>query len=140
MLFIFAAKPPSPALFNGFLNALHKLKCCGTNHCIFYGEVIDLVDFLAVGMREFAAGFGPDFVNGASVVGIQKPAWQIPEHLILVFIGAQISGLKISRLYTQVFGNPFDVLLRKKRSSSLTAVGALQAVDLCKNLVVDFLN
>ncbi len=139
MLFIFAAKPPSPAFIDGFVNALHKLKCCGTNHCIFNGEVIDLVDFLAVGMRKFAAGLGPDFVNGTGVVGIQEPAWQILEHLILIFIGSEISGLKVSRLHAQVFGNPFDVLLRKKRAGSFAAVGALKAVDLCKHLIMDFL-
>jgi len=48
--------------------------------------MIDLVDFLSVGMWIFAAGFRADIVDKAGVILREKRAGQALQHLVFVFI------------------------------------------------------
>ena len=53
---------------------------------VFNREMIDLVDFLSVGMWIFAAGFRADIVDKAGVILREKRAGQALQHLVFVFI------------------------------------------------------
>ena len=57
---------------------------------VFNREMIDLIDFLAVGMWIFAAGFWADIVDKTGVILCEKRAGQTLQYLVIVFIYAEI--------------------------------------------------
>ena len=80
-----------------FHHLLHEEIGSRTDDGVLNREMIDLVDFLAVGMWIFTAGFRADIVDKAGVILREKRAGQTLQHLVIVFIYAKIFFLKISR-------------------------------------------
>ena len=80
-----------------FHHFLHEEIGSRANDGVFNREMIDLVDFLAVGMWIFTAGFWADIVDKAGVILCKKRAGKALQHLVIVLIYAEIFLLKISR-------------------------------------------
>ena len=80
-----------------FHHLLHKEIGSRADDGVFNREMIDLVDFFAVGMWIFAAGFWADIVDKAGVILREETAGQALQHLVIVFIYTKIFFLKISR-------------------------------------------
>lgn len=87
-------------------------------------------------MRVFAAGLGPNFINGAGIICLEKGAWQLLEHPVAVFIQPQVGRLKLPGFEPKVLGHALLVAFRPKRPRGLAAVGAIQAVGFGKNFLV----
>ena len=86
-----------PLFLHSFHHFLYEEIGGRTDDGVFNREMIDLIDFLAVGMWIFAAGFWADIVDKAGVILREKRAGQTLQHLVIVFIYAEIFFLKISR-------------------------------------------
>lgn len=100
--------------------------------------MVDLVDLFAVGMRIFPAGFRAYVVDEAFIVAGQEMTRQALQDFIIVFICTQEFRFKVGRLQAQVSGDALNVFFGEERTSGFATVGALQAVDFCKNLFMRF--
>ena len=60
--------------------------------------------------------------------------------MVAIFVYLQIGLDKSLRLHPEVFGDPFDVLVCKKRAGGLAAIGTLQTIDAREGLLVQLLH
>lgn len=90
----------------------------------------------AVGMRVVSTGFGAHIINGAVVVGAQKRAGRLVEHIIPVFVYMQVLLHQRRRPYAEVAGNAFYVFIPKNRAGGFATIGASKAISLFKNRLV----
>lgn len=75
-------------LFNFSDHFLDPEVCGGANRRIFQHDAVDLVDFLTVGVRIFAAGFRADFINRAGIIRQQEMAREILQNLVIILVHA----------------------------------------------------
>ena len=108
----------------------------GADGGILFHEAQNLVLLDAVRMRVFPAGFGPNVINRTVVVRPQEGAWQGLQDPVLVFIYPEVLRFKRCRLHAQMLGDTLSVAVRPKRARRLAAVGAVEAIDFLKGLVV----
>jgi hypothetical protein len=123
---------PSRFFFHPFYNCKHSRAHGG----IAQGKVKDLVHALAVRMGVLAAGRRAVVVHVAGIVGGQERARRTFEHVVAVFVHAQVLRNELRRLYVQGFGEAFDVPVIEDGTGGFAAVGALETVHAFKYFLV----
>jgi len=96
----------------------------------------NLVLLYTVSMGVFSAGFGPNVINRTIVVHTQKWTRQLLQDPVLVFIYAQIGGLKGRRFHAEMFSDALAVSIGPKGSGRFAAIGTIKAINLSKSLLV----
>jgi hypothetical protein len=79
-------------------------------------------------MGVFAAGRGTVLVHIAGVVSGQEWTWGTLEHVIAVFVHAQVSLNELRRPQVQGFGEAFNVPVVEDGTGGFAAIGAGEAV------------
>lgn len=95
-------------------------------------------EFTVSCMRILPAGLRPRLVNPAPVVGFQKGAGCLSHHPVTIFVVGYIPDFKVQRLHAQKPGSPPDIILINQRRYRLTAMGAIQTVNLRKHPIMQF--
>lgn len=91
-------------------------------------------------MRVFAAGLGPNIINSAGIICLEKGAGQLLEHPVAVFIQPQVGRLKLPGFEPEVLGHALLIAFGPKWPRGLAAVGAIQAVGFGKDFLVKPMN
>lgn len=84
---------------------LHKKIGRWTGQSIFDCQMINLMNLLAICMRELAAGLGTDIVDRAEIVSTQKRTRHGLEDLVTVFVHLQKFIFKSRQLHLEILGN-----------------------------------
>jgi hypothetical protein len=85
-----------------------------------------------VGVRIFAAGFGPYFIDAAIQVFAQKRAWGCVYDLIPVFIAPDILFAELCGLHPQLSGNSFDIRVVHNGRNVSAAPGTTETIHPCE--------
>lgn len=91
-------------------------------------------------MREFRAGLGPNVVNTAIIISPKERTGQLLQHIIIIFIDAEILLDKLLGLKSKMLGDPLYILAGKQGACGFTAVGTVQAVGTPEFRLVELLH
>lgn len=122
------------------LQAFDNIEYRRTGGGVANGQRMDLVELLPIRVRIFATGLGAVFVDEAIIVCCQKRAGHFFEHIVVVFVDAQIGTNDLGRLHAQSAADAFDVLVGDARTERATTVGTLQAIGTAEFLFVQQMN
>jgi len=108
----------------------------GADGRILFHESQDLVLLDAVRVGVFPAGFGPNVIDRTVVVRPQEGARQGLQDPVLIFIYPEVLRFKRSRSHAQMFRHALSVAVGPQRARGLAAIGAVEAIDFLKGLVM----
>ena len=91
-------------------------------------------------MRKLAACLGPDVINHTFIFAVEKCARHRLQHVIVVFVDAQVLRNELLRLQPEMLGDPFDIGGREQRPGRFAAVCAGEAIGPGKFGIVQFLH
>ena len=79
----------------------------------FDGQMVDLVDFLAVCMRKFSASLRTHIVDGTEIVASKEGARHSFKNLVAIFIHLKKFSLKSGKLHFEILGDASDICFLK---------------------------
>jgi hypothetical protein len=85
----------------------------------------------------FTAGAGAGFVDGAVIVGAEEGAGGDVQHVVPFVVEVEVVLNELSGFDAEVFRQAVDIDVAEDGAGRLAAVGAIEAVDFPKNVVVE---
>jgi hypothetical protein len=87
-------------------------------------------------MGIFTTGFGPVFINCATIVGHQEGAGGLVENIIILLVQVHVLPNYLRWFEPQGFCQPLHILVRNHWTDAAAAIGTSQAVESSESLLV----
>lgn len=123
---------PGHDLFKPFQYVIYRW----TGGGILVSRMGTLDELMAVGIRIMLAITGTHLVNATIIIRAQKRTGAVLDHIVAIFIQPQEGFDKDRLLHPQVPGDAFDIRGFKTRADGFTTIGAMQAIDVRKGLLM----
>ena len=93
-----------------------------------------------VGVRVFGTGPGAVLINRAVVVAAEERAGRLVEDVVAFLVEVEVLAHEFGRAHFKMAGNALNIAVAEYRAGRLAAVGALQAVGIFEDFIVQLGN